>query len=95
MRETVYTRRKFFKTQCGWLGLGPEDLLEGDEVYIALGCQTPIVLRRILKKDKAAESPDRYRYIGQAYIEHLMMYEGDLAADLATGKVETGCRVLI
>ncbi|KAK8139489.1 hypothetical protein PG984_002869 [Apiospora sp. TS-2023a] len=95
MRETIYTRRKFFKTQCGSFGLGPEDLLEGDEVYVALGCQTPVILRKEYNEDKEAKGPGRFLYIGQAYVEHLMIYQGNLADDLATGKVETERRVLV
>ncbi|KAK8124268.1 uncharacterized protein PG998_000027 [Apiospora kogelbergensis] len=98
MRKRVYTRRKFFTTQCGNSGLGPEDLLEGDEVCIALGCQTPIVLRKESMKggnNNAEDAKEYYSYIGQAYVEHLMAYKGDLADELRTGRVKTERRILV
>lgn len=75
--------------------MGPEGLQEGEELHVALGCQTPIILRRKLEADKEAEGSDFYTYIGQAYVEQLMVYKGDLADHLAVGKVETENRVLI
>ncbi|KAK8048118.1 hypothetical protein PG994_009848 [Apiospora phragmitis] len=74
MRKMAYTRRKFFKTQCVSFGLGPEDFLEEDEINVALGCETPVILRKRTGNDE--KGAGHYSYIGQAYIEHLMVYEG-------------------
>ncbi|CZT24291.1 uncharacterized protein RCC_10012 [Ramularia collo-cygni] len=38
--------RDFFKTQAGFLGLGPACLEEGDEIVIPLGSSRPFILRR-------------------------------------------------
>ncbi|TDZ71700.1 Heterokaryon incompatibility protein 6, OR allele [Colletotrichum trifolii] len=97
LRNMACTRRKLFTTGCGSFGLGPENVMEGDEIYIALGCQTPIVLRPRAGK-KTVEDQDeavQYSYIGQAYIRQLMVYRGDLAEDLRTGKVRTEGKMVI
>ncbi|TEA11259.1 Heterokaryon incompatibility protein 6, OR allele [Colletotrichum sidae] len=97
LRNMACTRRKLFTTRCGSFGLGPENVMEGDEIYIALGCQTPIVLRPKAGK-KTGEDQDgvvQYSYTGQAYIRQLMVYRGDLAEDLRTGKVRTEGKMVI
>jgi len=35
----------FFRTQKGYIGLGPKSMQPGDHVCIILGCQQPLILR--------------------------------------------------
>jgi hypothetical protein len=38
--------RKFFTTDNGYIGIGPADVLVGDEVYVILGSRVPLILRQ-------------------------------------------------
>jgi hypothetical protein len=37
--------RKFFRTEHGYLGCGPIDIVKGDEVCVLLGLYCPLVIR--------------------------------------------------
>lgn len=62
--------QRLFITSNGCLGLGPQYMVEGDEVYLLLGARTPFVLRKI-------PSEDQYMFIGYAYIHGFM--HGEMA----------------
>ncbi|KAJ4353554.1 uncharacterized protein N0V89_005284 [Didymosphaeria variabile] len=57
--------RRFFITQTGFLGLGPDPAEPGDEVYIIQGASTPFVLR-------PTEDSRSYKIIGEAYVHGVM-----------------------
>ncbi|KAL7932806.1 hypothetical protein V8C35DRAFT_306825 [Trichoderma chlorosporum] len=42
--QTIYERR-FFLTRTGYMGLGPDGLLEGDKVCVLAGGRLPFILR--------------------------------------------------
>ncbi|KAM0809998.1 putative Heterokaryon incompatibility domain-containing protein [Seiridium cardinale] len=105
LREAVCTGRHFFTTDRGLYGLGPAGLSVGDEIHVVLDCQVPIALRRPSKHwDRSSGSlvgeyqgqDDRdLIYVGQVYVHELMVYDGDLAKDIDSGKVELSKRFLV
>ena len=60
------TDRKFFVTEEGRMGMGPDTMKEGDIVTILFGGKVPYVLR---------PSESRYRFIGECYVPGLMSGE--------------------
>ncbi len=72
-------RRRFFVTQKGYFGLGPEAMKEGDLCCILFGAMVPFILRRV---------DHQYVIIGESYIYGVMRGEivdmwlnGDLEAE--------------
>lgn len=57
--------RRYFNTDNGRLGLGPDDCQAGDVVVLFLGGHTPFVIRR--NDGKAT-----YSFIGESYVQGLM-----------------------
>ena len=55
--------RRFFRTQRGYMGLGPKDIQNGDTVSVLLGGQVPHILRKL---DHA------YMLIGESYVHGVM-----------------------
>lgn len=49
--DNTITDRKLFVTRLGYLGLGPEEMQVGDEVYVINGSRVPFVLRRVDKTE--------------------------------------------
>ncbi|KAI4202423.1 MAG: hypothetical protein LQ346_001981 [Caloplaca aetnensis] len=63
----VAAGRRMFRTESGWLGLGPESLEVGDSVWILAAAPTPYALR------KAVDGPaDAYELVGEAYVHGAM-----------------------
>lgn len=72
--------RRFFVTQQGYLGLGPQKMAVGDEVYVFNGSKVPFVLRGV-ERAAAAEQPSgggntsefpRFRLVGDCYVHGIM-----------------------
>lgn len=57
---------KIFTTMDGKLGLGTEDLRDGDNIAILRGCNIPAVLR---------EYQGGYKLIGMCYLDGVMFGE--------------------
>ncbi|KAL1607978.1 Folylpolyglutamate synthetase [Paraconiothyrium brasiliense] len=57
--------RRFFVTQTGYLGLGPDSVEAGDEVYIISGASIPFVLR-------PTGGSRSYKIIGETYVHGIM-----------------------
>ena len=55
--------RQFFRTQKGYMGLGPKDIKNGDIVSVLLGGQVPFILRKL---------DDTYTLIGESYVHGIM-----------------------
>ncbi|KAI4206284.1 MAG: hypothetical protein LQ346_001180 [Caloplaca aetnensis] len=75
-------QRRFFITRSGRFGLGPKGISENALVWALLGSQVPFIFSR-------SKSSTPYRFLGQAYVDGLMDYKGDLQEDLRTRKVTT------
>ena len=58
--------RRFFRTVKGYLGLGPQSLMEGDLCCVLFGAKVPFVLR---KADRG------YILVGECYIQGIMRGE--------------------
>jgi hypothetical protein len=57
--------RRFFVTQAGLLGLGPDSAGIGDEVYIISGASTPFLLR-------CGKENQQLQIIGESYVHGIM-----------------------
>ncbi|KAE9375141.1 HET-domain-containing protein [Stipitochalara longipes BDJ] len=65
--QQMYGRRAF-RTENGYVGLGPAGMTTGDNVCIIFGAQVPYVLR--------PDGKGRYQLVGEAYIHGIM--DGEL-----------------
>ena len=59
--------RRFFVTKKGYMGMGPQNLKEGDAVVVLFGGQVPYVLRQA--------DDDLYRFVGDSFVPGLMQGE--------------------
>lgn len=57
-------RRCLFQTEYHFMGYGPESLVMGDQVWIMLGANVPLLLRQLPN--------GRHQVTGEAYIHGLM-----------------------
>jgi len=69
----AFGRRRLFRTSTELLGLGPMDMVIGDEVWILAGAKMPFVLRSL--------ENGRYRLLGQAYVHGVMHGEAVEGSD--------------
>jgi hypothetical protein len=96
-RASTCINRRLFVTDGGQIGLGPTGVEPGDEVCVLLGSQVPMILRKA-SSDRAGLVPGSdasWLYVGQTYVEDLMVYPGDLCKDIQDGRVEVEARWLI
>ncbi|KAL2366080.1 hypothetical protein RJZ56_000920 [Blastomyces dermatitidis] len=64
--RSICFHRRFYVTERGYLGIGPQVMRPGDEVCVLFGGRVPFILRRI---------PDHHLLIGDTYIhEHAVMW---------------------
>ena len=63
---------RFFRTQKGYMGLGPKDIRNGDTVSVLLGGQVSFILRKL---------DDTYMLIGESYVHGIMNGEAVDDAD--------------
>ena len=85
--------RKFFVTKDGYIGIGPADATEGDEVHVLAGGKVPFIMRRVSKEwpdriqDNATDLQEDldvnlqlYNMIGETYVHGIMHGEALEAA---------------
>lgn len=72
--------RCFFVTEHGRFGLGPTETDIGDCVCLMLGADVPFILQQQWGKN--------FRFKGQAFVDGLMDYHGDLVKDLQNNSLE-------
>ena len=75
--------RRFFTTKRGRFGLGPSGTTMSSRVCVLFGSSVPF----ILMPDPPA--PGSFYFRGQAYVDEIMDYKGNLQDDLKTGKITT------
>lgn len=90
--QQACSQRRFFITSKGRYGIGPTDTHVGDKVCMLLGAAVPFILRKTDHRHKWTSRwcdrkvhPDRktfHKVVGQAYVDGVMGYEGDLKADV-------------
>jgi hypothetical protein len=80
--KSATTDRKFFLTTKGYMGLGPKELKEGDEVAVLVGGHTPFVLRGAGEQNIGEEIGEKqcYTLIGDCYVHGIM--EGQAFEDI-------------
>lgn len=64
-RMTAATNRRFFRTEAGYLGIGPQLLRKGDKIVLVKGGMVPLVLRLPVAQA-------RWELIGDAYVHGVM-----------------------
>ena len=62
--------RRLFRTQTGYIGLGPAGLALGDKVVIIEGTTTPFLFRKT--ESKAVTSGMRGTLVGECYVDGIM-----------------------
>ena len=74
-----WSRRSFFTTTCGHIGIGPAATKKGDYISLLAGAQVPFVLR---------SKSDKFQVVGEAYVHELMdgKYWGKLKAEIESQK---------
>ncbi|KAG8528587.1 uncharacterized protein KY384_006274 [Bacidia gigantensis] len=72
-------RRNFFVTERGRFGLGPANIGGNELICVLLGSDVPLVLWKRFRKG--------YRFKGQAYVEDIMYYRGNLGEDIERERV--------
>ena len=73
-------RRHFFITEKGRFGLGPSETRSTQRVCVLLGSDVPFLLQEI--------GANEFLFKGQAYVDGIMDYKGDLRQDIGTGKIK-------
>ncbi|EKG16507.1 hypothetical protein MPH_06283 [Macrophomina phaseolina MS6] len=58
--------RRLYRTAHGFIGLGPESMKKGDQVWLVLGARVPFVLRKLWKR------PGQFTLLGETYLHGLM-----------------------
>ncbi len=64
----VCNGRAFFTTQCGYIGLGPADIVKGDIICVLLGSPNPIALRPVHRSNKE----QTWKVVGPVLVPGLM-----------------------
>jgi len=67
--EHLYPGRVIFRTENGYIGLGPARTKPGDVVGVFLGCTIPLLLRRVPGRK------EEYHVVGGCYVQSLMLGE--------------------
>ncbi|KAE8446732.1 hypothetical protein EG329_011637 [Mollisiaceae sp. DMI_Dod_QoI] len=79
----AYLGRRLFRTKENYLGIGPQSLEEGDEVWVLAGARVPFILRRDGKGD------EKWRLVGEAYVHGIMNGEAiEMRGGPGGGKVK-------
>lgn len=84
----LWAGHRFFITTRGKFGLGPAKTERGDHVCILFGCRVPVIFHEwIAVSLKLQPKVDYCTFVGQAHIEDMMNYEGDLEEDVKNKKI--------
>ena len=73
-------RRRFFVTKQGRFGLGPSETQSTHLVCVLLGSDIPLILQYI--------GVNEFMFKGQAYVDGIIDYQGDLRQDIENGKIK-------
>ena len=73
-------RRRFFITEQGRFGLGPANISARNRICVLLGSDVPLILAGLPKNE--------FRFMGQAYVDGIMDYNGDIRQDIEHGKLK-------
>ena len=71
--EATCAGRRFFSTEEGRIGIGPQQLAPGDKVYVLLYARPLFILRSTCKAGDQQEGSDtNHSLIGHAYVHGLV-----------------------
>ncbi len=68
--------RSFFISSKGYMGLGPLGTQTGDEICVLLGCNQPLLIRRV---------GDHYLAVGRCYVYGMM--DGEMIDEMEAGRL--------
>ncbi|KAF2822354.1 hypothetical protein CC86DRAFT_469746 [Ophiobolus disseminans] len=91
----VCSNRRSFVTQCGQFRLGLWDLRKSDIVCILFGGKTPLIIRQCAARRGQVSGDIQqaslfHKVVGEAYVDGLMYYEGNMQDDIASSKIRPG-----
>jgi hypothetical protein len=69
-------QRRFCTTERGLFGVVPFDCKPGDKVFVLRGGAVPLILRPVVSDSAAEDKGQRYRLIGDAYMQGVMYGDG-------------------
>lgn len=95
--DVACLNRTFFMTEGGRFRLGSSSVKKGDLVSVFLGSCVTFILRRCSKGDlkgpradlQFGDTREYFKLVGEAYVDDIMYYEGDIQADISNGKAKT------
>ena len=70
VQAIIWKRRMIITDQERLLGLGSEDVQDGDLICIIFGCSVPVVLRKIVSDEMTGEH--YYELVGDCYVHGMM-----------------------
>jgi hypothetical protein len=75
--DTATIMRRLFITNSGALGLGPREMLSGDEIYILPGGKCPLVLRKAIIRGESSQNNNlvgggAYTLVGDCFVDGIM-----------------------
>lgn len=73
-RRALHNRR-FFLTSKGYYGIGHRSLESRDVCAVFRGANVPFILRKVPPHERTGDAPNRYRLIGESYIQGIMRGE--------------------
>jgi hypothetical protein len=74
--KCMFVNQGIFVTQKGYVGLGPPNIQQNDELWLIFGCNVPLLLRPVSKKNGKIEAkPFHYVLVGDCYVHGLMLGE--------------------
>jgi hypothetical protein len=80
--EELRHSRRLFRTQNGYLGLGPMPAKIGDSVCILKGGRVPYVIRKV------SEESSYFNFIGDCYVHGIMHGEAEKLGSFAWSEIE-------
>lgn len=86
--KSLWAGHRFFLTSGGHFGLGPAKTKHGDHVCVLFGCRVPVVLHPWPVLSLKRREVDSYSFVGQAHVESLMYYEGDMEQNIKDKKIK-------
>lgn len=75
---------RFFISEKGYIGLGPENLRVGDAIHVFLGGNVPFLLRQAIRQGIVSGQETKYEYIGNCYVQGIMDGEALYSVDINT-----------
>lgn len=69
---TFLQGRAVFRTRAGLIGIGPDYMKEGDQVWDVLGGEVPFILRAAARDENDGRTKLLYNLVGECYVHGIM-----------------------